>query len=121
MLEDRELEMPKTLKVILRAFKIDGADMPAYSLTDHFFILCDGTDGEVSLFDGFYNNTFDGDTFDIDYLRIEGIMDNRLNVTIKKDQIIWPEKNDETHATDMNGTDYEQMDGEWQMIVDIPA
>ena len=121
VLEDRELEMPKTLKVILRAFKIDGADMPAYSLTDHFFILCDGTDGEVSLFDGFYNNTFDGDTFDSDYLRIEGIMDNRLNVTIKKDQIIWPEKNDETHATDMNGTDYEQMDGEWQMIVDIPA
>ncbi|MBR0407691.1 MAG: hypothetical protein IJI53_06615, partial [Clostridia bacterium] len=118
VLDGREMELPKTLKVTLRPFQIDGADMPAYSLTDHFFILCDGTDGEVSLFDGFYTNTFDGDTFDSDYLRIEGIVDDELNVTIKKDQPVWPEKTDDTHATDLNGTNYELVDGAWQIITD---
>ena len=118
VLDGREMELPKTLKVTLRPFQIDGADMPAYSLTDHFFILCDGTDGEVSLFDGFYTNTFDGDTFDSDYIKIEGIVDDKLNVTIKKDQPIWPEKTDDTHATDLNGTNYELVDGAWQIITD---
>jgi len=118
VLEDRKLEMPKSLRVKLRGLDIEGAGYPAYALTDHFFIMCDGTDGSVSLFDEFYINTFDGDTFESDYLKIEGIADNNLNITIKKDQEVWPEKNDETHATDLNGTDYELIDGTWQEVTE---
>jgi hypothetical protein len=53
-------------------------------------ILMDGTDGEVSLFDGFYTAGFDGDVFESDYTRLEGIRDGDLQVTLKKDQPIWP-------------------------------
>ena len=91
VLMSRELEMPRSLEIVLRGFDLAGADFPVYSLTDHFFALCDGTDGEVSMFDGFYTNTFDGDTFDSDYIRIEGIVDGDLNVTIKEGQPIWLE------------------------------
>lgn len=121
VLQDRELEMPKSLRVALRGFDIEGADYPVYSLTDHFFVMCDGTDGHVSLFDDFYTNSFDGDTFNSDYLKIEGIADNDLNITIKKDQAIWPEKSDETHATDLNGTDYIAVNGEWQEVTEGEA
>ena len=114
VLDDRVLEMPRTLKVHLRTFQIDGADLPAYSLSNHLFVMCDGTDGLVSLFDGFYTNTFDGDIFDSAYVRIDGIKNNNLNVTIKKDQPIWPEKTDENHATDLNGDHYELVDNVWQ-------
>ncbi|MBR1559442.1 MAG: hypothetical protein IJ646_04290 [Clostridia bacterium] len=114
VLDGRELELPKPLKVVLRAFEVEGASLPAYGLTDHYFVMCDGTAGQVAMFDGFYTNTFDGDTFESDYMRIEGIEDGELNVTIKKDQPIWPEKSDETHAQDLNGTQYEQMQGVWQ-------
>ncbi|MBQ8963249.1 MAG: hypothetical protein IJ089_05575 [Clostridia bacterium] len=119
VLEDRELDLPKSLRVKLRPFQIEGADLPAYSLTDHFFMVCDGTDGGVSLFDGFYNNTFDGDTFDSDYIRIDGIMNNDLTVTIKKDQTVWPEKTGEATATDLNGTHYELVDSVWQEAEEV--
>ena len=116
VLEDRELDLPKPLRVKLRGFELEGADLPVYSLTNHYFIMCDGTDGQVSLFDGFYNNTFDGDTFESDYIRIEGIKNDDLNVTLKKDQPIWPEKNSETKATDLNGTRYELVDNVWKEV-----
>jgi len=116
VLEDRELDLPKALRVKLRSMDIDGADLPVYSLTDHYFIMCDGTDGNVSLFDEFYTNTFDGDTFESDYIRVEGIMNDDLTVTLKKDQTVWPEKKGETKATDLNGTDYQLIDSVWQEV-----
>ena len=103
---ERELEMPKSMNIVLRAYDIEGSDFPVYSLTDHFFALCDGTDGGVSMFDGFYTNTFDGDTFDSDYIRIEGIVDGDLNVTVKQGQNIWPEWIDKDAASDIAGNDY---------------
>ena len=116
-----ELDMPVPLRIVLRGFHLEGADLPVYSLTDHFFAMCDGTDGEVSMFDGFYTNTFDGDTFDSDYIRIEGIADGDLNVTVKEGQAIWPEWTGENTAEDIAGNRYEQVEGEWYPEEDAPT
>ena len=121
VLEARTLEMPKPLRVILRGFDLPGADYPAYSLTDHFFAMCDATDGEVSMFDGFYNATFDGDVFDSDYTRIEGILDGDLTITIKQDQPIWPEWIGENIAEDLQGNRYVRVDGVWYPEEDAPV
>ena len=113
VLMERKLEMPRPLKIALRAFEIDGADFPVYSLSDHFFALCDGTNGNVSLFDGSYANTFDGDVFDSDYIRIEGIVDGKLNVTIKKSQPVWPEWTGSDAAEDIQGRGFVRVDSVW--------
>ncbi|MBR6219322.1 MAG: hypothetical protein IKQ80_02020 [Clostridia bacterium] len=113
VLMERRLEMPRPLKIALRAFEIDGVDFPVYSLSDHFFALCDGTNGNVSLFDGFYNNTFDGDVFDSDYIRIEGIVDGKLNVTVKPGQPVWPEWTGSDAAEDIQGRGFVRVDSLW--------
>ncbi|MBQ7372405.1 MAG: hypothetical protein IJW67_11125, partial [Blautia sp.] len=166
VLEERELEIPKTLRIVLRGFEIDGADdtdYPVYSLTDHFFAMNDGTDGEVSMFDGFYTASIDDGTFESVYTRIESVpeqeegtrdraasasnraadnvpdrdsggfpdrhsdgiptdgsdgakkdgLDGDLNVTIRKDQPIWPEWTSEETSSDIGGGEYVLVDGEW--------
>ena len=84
-------EHQQALQIMLRSYTLGGADLPAYSLSGHCFIMSDGTDGKVSLFDGEYTASFDGDVFESDYLRIEGIREDHLVVTIKKNQPIWEE------------------------------
>ena len=121
VLEDRTLEMPKPLRVVLRGFDLPGADYPAYSLTDHFFAMCDATDGAVSMFDGGYEAVFDGNTYESDYTKIEGIMDGNLNVTIKQGQPIWPEWIDENIAEDLQGNRYVRVDGVWYPEEDAPT
>ena len=113
VVDGRDIETPKALRIVLRGFDIDGVDLPVYSLTDHFFAMCDGTDGTVSAFDGAYVNTFDGNTFDSEYIRIEGIVDGDLNVTIKEGQPIWSEWTGEDSAEDIGGRKYERVDGVW--------
>ncbi len=120
VLESRALEVPKVIRIVLRSFDIEGADLPAYSLNDHFFAMCDGTDGKVSMFDGFYNATFDGDTFDSDYTRIEGILKNDLTVTLKKGQTIWPEHTGKDSAEDIQGEGFVRVDGEWYKADEAP-
>ena len=120
VLMGRDLETPLPLRIVLRGFELEGADLPVYSLTDHFFAMCDGTDGEVSMFDGFYTNTFDGDTFDSDYIRIEGIMDGDLNVTVKEGQGIWPEWTGENTAEDIAGNQYTRVDNVWYNAEEAP-
>ena len=113
VLMGRKLETPLPMHLVLRAFEILGADLPVYSISGHYFAMCDGTDGQVSMFDNFYTNTFDGDAFDSDYIRIEGIMDGDLNVTVKEGQPIWPEWTGENTAEDIAGNKYVKVDGEW--------
>ena len=72
------------------------------------------------MFDGFYTNTFDGDTFDSDYIHIEGIVDGDLNVTVKQGQNIWPEWTDEDAASDIAGNDYARLDGVWGPETEAP-
>ena len=88
---ERRLEVPITLRVKLRGFALEGADYPAYMISGHVFVMNDGTKGTVSLFDGFYEAEFDGDVFESDYIRIEGISTGDLKVTIKKGQPVWAE------------------------------
>lgn len=116
VLMDREMDMPRPLRIRLRPLALKSADMPVYSLSDCLLILMDGTDGEVSLFDGFYTAGFDGDVFESDYTRIEGIRDGDLQVTMKKDQPIWPEKTGTDTAEDLNGDRWLLLDGVWQIM-----
>ena len=121
VLMGRELEMPMPLRVVLRGFTLEGADLPVYSMTDHFFAMCDGTKGGVSMFDGSYTNTFDGDTFESDYIRIKGIVDGELNVTVKEGQAIWPEWTGENTAEDIAGNGYVRVENEWHPEAEAPA
>ena len=51
--------------------------------------------------------------FDSDYVRIEGIVDGNLNVTIKQGQPIWPEETGEDTAEDIEGSKYVRVDDVW--------
>ena len=113
VLMGREMETPLPMHLVLRAFDITGADLPVYSISGHYFAMCDGTDGQVSMFENFYTNTFDGDVFDSDYICIKGIVDGNLNVTIKESQPIWPEWTGENTAEDIQDNQYERIDGIW--------
>ena len=119
VLEGRDLEVPKSLRIVLRGFDL-GADLPAYSLTDHFFAMNDGVGGKVSMFDGFYEASFDGDVFDSDYTRIEGIVNNDLTVTVKQGQSIWPEWTGKDAAEDIGGESYKRLDGVWYNENELP-
>ena len=114
----RELEMPRPIRVTLRVFWLEGADSPVYSICDHLYVMCDGTDGEVSLFGGLYQVAFDGDVFDSSYTRIEGIRSGELTVTLKKDQPVWPEWTGEDTATDVGGIDWTRIGDKWMKIED---
>ena len=114
------LEIPRPLRIVLRSFRIDGADLPVYSLSDHFFALCDGTDGKVSMFDGFYEAEITDDTFESDYIYMEGLLDSELKVTMKEGQPAWAEWTGENTAVDQNGTKYKRIDDVWQEVEEIP-
>ncbi len=83
----REMALNASMHVVLRGCYL-GGELPAYSISDHLFVLSDGTRGHLSLFDDFYTVSFDGDTFDSPYTRIGGIAENDLCVTIKGGQEI---------------------------------
>ena len=121
VLEGRELVMPRPVRIVLRGLRIGGADLPVYSLADNYFAMNDGTDGEVSMFDGFYTATFDGDVFESGYTRIEGIRDNKLRITLRKGQPIWPEWTGEMTAEDRNGYHYQLVDEAWEKEEDMPV
>ena len=114
VLGDRQLEMPRPMHVVLRASKLEGTTLPVYALSDHIFVMNDGHTGSVSLFDGFYQATFDGETFESGFTKVEGIGSGDPTVTVKQDQPVWPEKTGEKTAEDLNGTKYTSDDnGEW--------
>ena len=117
VLMGRELETPKSLSMTLRAFAIRNAEHPAYAINNHFYVLCDGTKGSVDLFDGSYQATFDGDTFESRYLRIEGIRNGDPQVTLKAGQTVWPERTGENRAEDAEGRTYALINGEWAPAV----
>jgi hypothetical protein len=93
-LDGREPELQSALQIVLRSSEVSGADLPAYSLAGHCFVMNDGTDGKVSVFDDEYTASFNGDVFESNYIRIEGIRENNLNVTIWKGQPVWEEADD---------------------------
>ena len=114
------LEIPRPLRIVLRSFRIDGANLPVYSLNDHFFALCDGTDGKVSMLDGFYEAEITDDIFESDYIYMEGHLDDELKVTMKEGQPAWAEWTGENTAVDQNGTKHKRIDDIWQEVEEIP-
>ncbi len=113
VLENRELEMPRPLRIKLRAFTLAGADMPVYSICDRLFILSDISDGHVDLLDGAYTARFDGDVFESGYIRVEGISSNNPTATLKEGQVVWPEKTGEDTAEDVGGRQFVLKEGTW--------
>ena len=113
VLAGRELEIPKSLTITLREFAIDGVELPVFSISDHLFVMNNGTTGAVELFDGFYKASFNGNTFDSDYTRIDGIATGDLQVTLKKDQEIWPENVSDSEAVTVSGDQFLKVGDEW--------
>ena len=56
---------------------------------------------------------FDGDRFDSDYMRIEGIIDGNLKITLKHGQNIWPEWSGDDTAEDIQNNHYQRLDDVW--------
>ena len=111
--EGEAVKYPKALRIKLRSFAIEGADLPAYAINDHFFVMCNGSDGEVSLFDDAYRVSFDGNNFSSDYTWIEGIADGELKIILRNSQNIWPEWTGETSAVDIQGNGFVRIDNVW--------
>ena len=113
ILEERDIVLPLAIRITLRQFTLEGADLPAYSLGDHLFAMNDGTDGEVSMFGGTYRATFDGDTFESDYVRIENLREGKPAVILRKGQKIWAENAGANKATDIADNEYVRVDSIW--------
>ena len=121
ILEDHDIILPLAIRITLRSFTLEGADLPAYSLGDHILVMSDGTDGTVSLLGGFYEAVFDGDTFESDYVRIEKIREGKPVVTLRKNQGIWAEPDGENKASDIAGNEYVCINGVWYPVDEAPA
>ena len=113
LIDDSELVIHTPLRIGLRGFAVKGAALSAYSLNDHFYVLLDGTKGGASLLDGLYQNTFDGERFESDYMLVEGMASGDIRVTLKKDQPIWPEITGHNVAEDLNGARYARVGEAW--------
>ena len=111
--EKHVLSSTTRLRIALRRFEIEGTPMPAYSISDHLFVLSDGTQGRVSLFEGAYLATFDGDTFDSPFTRVEGIASGEPVTILKANQQVWIERTGPTGAVDVSGSVYAYQDGKW--------
>ena len=109
------LEMPASMKLRLRKISVDFTDEPVYSAAGCLYMLNRLVDGKASLFDGYYNVTFDGNTFDSGFTRIEGVNTGNPVVTLTHDQPIWIEKNGEDRATDIANNAYILTEGEWRL------
>ena len=57
-------------------------------------------------------SNFDGDTLESDYIKIEGILNGALKITVKEGQPIRPEWTGENEAEDIAGNGYVRVEGE---------
>ena len=113
VLGNRQMEMPRPIHVILRASALEGTTLPIYAVSGHLFVMADGSEGGYDLFDGYYQATFDGDTFESNFSKVEGIRSGDPAVTVKKGQEIWPEWTGDATAEDIGGRKYTLSDTGW--------
>ena len=111
--EEREIDTPESLTVILRPYHVPGCTGGAYVITDHVFALDDATDGKVSMYDGGFEATFDGDVYDSPYIRVEGVSTGELIITIKGGQPIYADLKKPKTAQDLNGGNYSLTEDGW--------
>lgn len=122
VLDDGVLQMPGNIEIVLRAFPVEGVDLPVYAIGEHLYAMNDATDGIVRLYNDLYRASFDGDVFDSPYIRIEGIAGDAPEVTLRQDQYVWPEYTGENTAESVSGYRYERVDGMWTLVNEtLPA
>ena len=90
----RRIELPKALRIVLRTFLLrvsDDEPITACAIHDHYYTVLEAETGEGQTFrlGGAYMAAFDGDTFESDYTRIEGILDGDIEITVKAGQPVW--------------------------------
>ena len=117
VLMGRTLEMPKDMHLTLRAFDMEDIDYPLYAIGDHFYILCDGTKGDIDVLNGAYQAAFDGDTFESETILIEGIRDGNPRFTLKEGQTIWPEMVSNDVGVDLENRTYIRINQIWNNTV----
>ena len=111
-----EMQMPRSLQIKLRKFKVKDSDETAFSLYDQLLILSSVENGNVSALGGFYTAKIDNDRFESRYVVIMGLIDGNLVVIVKKDQPIWGEWTGEDTAETIDGTCYKLIDGIWYEV-----
>ena len=119
VLNGNEMVLPRPLRVVLRAFKLDETRLPVYCLNGIANVLVDGTHGGVSLFDGEYWNTFDGSTFESEYMKIERNDQGGMDVTLRQGQPVWPEWTDTDSAETIGGDRFIRVNGTWGQEVPV--
>ena len=75
-------------------------------MNNHLYVLSDGTQGMVSLFDGMYLAIFNDDTFDSPYTRVEDIAIGEQETIPKANQPVWIEHSSPNKAVDDSGSTY---------------
>ena len=106
-----EMQVPMSMEIKLRAFRVKDSDETAFSLYDQLLILCEVENGHATALGGFYTADFDSDRFENEYLVIEGMADGELSVTVKKGSPVWAEWTGEDSAVSLDGTSFRFIDG----------
>ena len=108
-----EMQVPRTLRIKLRLFRIKDSGETAFCLYDQVLVLCTEEEGVASALNGFYTATIDSDRFISPYVQISGLASGNLAVILVKDQPVWALRTGEDSAEGLDGTRYQLIDGIW--------
>ena len=108
-----EMQIPRSLQIKLRSFRVKDSEETAYSLYNQLLILSKTENGRASALGGFYTAAFNDDTFESDYVLISGVADGNPVVLVKKDQPIWGEWTGEDTAETIDENSYKLIEDVW--------
>ena len=111
-----EMQIPRSLQIKLRKFRVKKSEETAFSLYDQLLIFSSVENGNVRALGGFYTAKIDNDRFESRYVLITGLIDGNLVVIVKKGQPIWAEWTGEDTAETIDGTCYKLIDGIWYEV-----
>ena len=111
-----EMQIPRSLQIKLRRFRVKDSAETAFCLYDQVLILCTEENGKAGALDGFYTAAFDSSGFESAYVRVTYLDDGSLVVIVKKDQPVWGEWTGEDTAETIDGTCYKLIDGNWYEV-----
>ena len=114
-----EMQIPRSLQIKLRKFRVKDSADTAFCLYDQVLILCTEENGKASALGGFYTALFDESRFESRYVKITGLDSGNLVVIVKKRQPVWPEWTGEDTAEAIDGTCYKLVDGVWYEVKDV--
>ena len=108
-----EMQIPVSLQIELRKFRVKDSRETAYCLNEQVMILCTEEKGKASALNGFYKATITDDTFESAYILITGIAEGNLAVIVKKGQPVWGEWTGEDTAETIDGIQYILINSVW--------